>query len=102
MRLRLSALALLAKFGGVPLHHALNAAECPIKVLRPSSVVPAILRDSLPNRKHLRGAQLNLLRYRRAGGLKHRDHWSRQIYQGFNDDGHHPGTLHVEHVGSTR
>ena len=24
------------------------------------------------------------------------------VNQGFNDDGHHPGTLHVERVGSTQ
>jgi hypothetical protein len=41
------------------------------------------------------------LRHCRSRGLKRGDGRSRLTDQGFNDDGHHSGTRHVEHVGST-
>jgi hypothetical protein len=41
------------------------------------------------------------LRHCRSEGLKRGDGQSRLIDQGFNDDRRHPGTLHVERVGST-
>src|ERR1700746_3831288 len=72
------------------------------RMLCRSSVVPAMLPDPSPNRKYSRGARLSLLRYRRARGSQHGNHWSRLIDQGFNDDGCHPGVLHIERVGSTR
>ena len=34
--------------------------------------------------------------------MKRGDGRSRLIDQGFNDDGRHPGALHVDRVGSTR
>src|SRR6516162_2928850 len=42
-----------------------------------------------------------LLRQRRTGGLKLGDGGGRLVDQRFNDDGCHPGTLHVERVGRT-
>ena len=44
----------------------------------------------------------SLLRHCRTRALKRGDGQSHLIDQGFNDDGHHSGNLHVEHVGSTR
>jgi hypothetical protein len=41
------------------------------------------------------------LRHYRTRGSNRCDNRSRLIDQGLNDDGHHPGTLHVQYVGST-
>ena len=64
--------------------------------------VPAILlaESPRPERRPRCAGHLSCRCHTR--GLKHGDGRSRLIDQGFNDDGRHPGALHVERVGSTR